>query len=95
VARSEVEAHGTVLKELEEALNELDKGIVKRYHKLYEERGGEQFRPDLSKFSCEFQFIGETKTLTAQIQLGPKPCIVLGRKRKNTVRLILEYLLHR
>lgn len=52
-ARREVEAHSDELKDLEDTLNALDPSIVPRYHELYEMRGGEQFRPDPSKFSCK------------------------------------------
>jgi hypothetical protein len=38
--------------ELEAALEEASPGIIGRYGKLYEERGGSQFRPDPTKVKC-------------------------------------------
>lgn len=52
-SRREVEIHTNKLNELEEALNMLDRSIVPRYREMFEKRGGEQFRPDPTKFSCE------------------------------------------
>jgi hypothetical protein len=38
--------------ELEAALEEASPGIIGRYRKLYEERGGSQFCPDPTKVKC-------------------------------------------
>ena len=43
----------TELQELESALEETNPGILLRFKKSYEERGGEQFRPDPSKVKCK------------------------------------------
>jgi hypothetical protein len=50
--KSQAELHCQQLEDLEGALNELDSEIIPRYRKLFEQRGGEQFRPDARKFSC-------------------------------------------
>ena len=52
-AKKQVEEHSKELNSLEEALNALDPETVPRYRTRYQESGGDQFRPDPSKFSCE------------------------------------------
>jgi hypothetical protein len=52
-ACGEYETHAKEHKELEDALTALNPTTIPFYHRLYEERGGEQFRPDPSKFTCK------------------------------------------
>jgi hypothetical protein len=44
--------HNDDLVELEETLNSLDPTIVPGYKEIYNSKGGEQFRPDNTKFNC-------------------------------------------
>jgi hypothetical protein len=39
--------------ELEAGLEEVSPGTIKRYRELYEQRGGDQFRPDPTKVKCK------------------------------------------
>ena len=56
-SKKEVENHTSKLQQLEDALNALDPTIVTEYRAMYEQRGGEQFRPDPTKFTCKWYFL--------------------------------------
>ena len=53
-AINEMKALQEEFDELETALEEANPGMIKRYRTLYEESGGEQFRPDPQKVKCMF-----------------------------------------
>jgi hypothetical protein len=52
MALVEVQKQQQELSELETALEESMPGSLQNFQKIYEERGGEQFRPDQSKVQC-------------------------------------------
>lgn len=52
-AKEMASAYGDELKELEDTLNVMNSTTVSRYRDLYERKGGEQFRPDPSRFTCK------------------------------------------
>ena len=52
-AKEMASAYGDELKELEDTLNVMNSTTVSRYCDLYERKGGEQFCPDPSRFTCE------------------------------------------
>ena len=56
IASQEHESMEHDLLELESALEEASPGTVTKYRKLYEQSGGEQFRPDATKFKCRQLF---------------------------------------
>lgn len=41
------------LEEMESALNEMDPTALNRYKEIYQKKGGEQFRPDTTIFTCK------------------------------------------
>ena len=52
-ARKQWEKYSSELQVLEDTLKTLDPSIVPRYREHYTSHGGEQFRPDSSKFLCK------------------------------------------
>ena len=41
------------LREFEDSLMEIDVNVLSEYRRLYQTKGGEQFRPDPERFSCK------------------------------------------